>query len=1097
MKYKNIVVAGVLLALLLAVGAVALLSGGEPEPEKPEEFTGKLQITEICAKNESIIADNSGKYRDYIELYAPEEAVNLKGFTLTDGRVTSEPLGDITIGAGEYRILFLSNETTGFALGASGGDTIQLKTPGGAIAAQANTTAMGDNQVMILVDGKYQVTEDATPNFPNTPEGLAAFRQGRVQDNPQIVISEVLISNKSALPDELGIYSDVVELHNVSAGSVYLGNYFLSDNKNLRFAYRLPDMILEADEYLVVFCDGENYISEEGIIHANFGLSRGESLYLTDTDGGYLEVACQSIGEDVSWQLSDSGEFAAGTPSLGFANTAEGVEQAVAQRTDYESPLIISEVVLSSSGMPYNGVISDFVEITNRSGKAVSTAGWYLSDGGDPYDYALPQITLQPGECLVIRCDTEGAGFGLSRGETVMLTGPDFRHAPLVTCVEGEAGQSISASGEGEEISYSFGPVSLGYENTEQGQESYLKDQQPKGLRISEVMTSNYSYLRGPYGAACDWIELYNAGSETIDLSAYTITDNAKYPAKFTLPQRTLAPGEYCVMILTQDSAKARSGYDVIPMELSSRGESVYLYRDGTVEDFVMIPELGVDEAYGRGSGSMFFSQLAKATPGYSNSETAAVSSDPVAVTAPGSYNGVEYLDVELSAPGTIYYTTNCNTPGRYAREYTGPIRITKTTVLRVVCYEEGKSRSNVVDLLYVLNENDTLSVVSIVIEPYQLWDPETGIYVDGPNYDPATDPYNGANFQQNWERPASLSLYEADGSGSFSIPCGLKIFGGYSRVNAKKSFACMFRKSYGQAHLDYPVFGEDSLPYYEALVLRAGGQEAFSSRIKDEVITSFVGDMLGIPVQDYRPVALYLNGEYWGLYFIREKINENYVSGHFGVDADDVDLANWDGSDSRQFTALKNYAQSNDLSIQENYEYIASQIDLENYTDFMIAQIWMNNKDPGNVKYFTAPGYQWTWILYDTDLAFVYPEENSLPVLLSTNLGYDITSRTFAVRLLRNPEYKDYFLRRMAWQMREIWTEENIIPYIDNLHEQVREDMKKDCQRWGTSYSAWENRVEALRNYVRNRNRYLLTYIQQRYELTDEQMVDYGFPVQ
>lgn len=1095
MKYKNIIVVAVLMLALLAVGAAALRPAPKDNDADTPVYAGKLQITEICAKNESILADNTGKNRDYIELHAPEAAVNLKGFTMTDGKVTSEPLGDITIEEGGYRVIFLDKETTGFALGATGGDTIQLKAPNGAIAAQVNTTAMGTDQVMLLVNGGYTVSAEASPNFPNTPEGLAAFREGKGQTAPKVVISEVLTANESTLPDELGLFSDVIELHNVTAEPVYLGSFFLSDDQDQRFAYRLPEMVLEADGYLLIYCDGEGYIAADGKIHANFGISRGESLYLTDATGGYLEVAGQSLGEDTSWQLLENGEFASGVPSLGFANTPEGTQQAAAQRTNLESALVISEVVMSGSGMPYGGVISDYVEITNRSNMNVSTEGWYLSDGTDPYDYPLPAQTLKPGEALVIRCDVTGAGFGLSRGETLMLTGPDYRHAPLVTCAETEPCMSISLADTADEFIYTTAPVSLGFENTEAGQESYLLAQQPKGLMISEVMTSNYSYLRGPYGAACDWLELYNAGSETVDLSDYAITDNPKYPGEYKLPQRNLEPGKYCVIILTSDPAKARAGYDVISMELSSRGEWLYLFRNDAVEDFVLIPELETDDAYGRSADSSFFSQLEKPTPGQSNSKTAAESSDPVAVTAPGKYDGVEYVDVELSAPGTIYYTTNGTTPGRDDRKYTGPIRITKTTVIRMISYEDGKRASNIVDVLYAVNEGDGLPIVSIVIEPYYLWSSEMGIYATGPNAGEEF-PFHGANYHMNWERQASVSLYEDDGSGFFQR-CGLKIFGGFSRANAKKSLVCMFRKCYGKGQLDYPVFGEDSLPYYEALVFRAGGQEVYASRFKDEIITSFAAEYLGMPVQDYRPVSLYLNGQYWGVYFIRDKINEHYVAGHFGVEPDSVDLAHWSGADSAKFTALKNYAKSHDLSIQENYEYVLSQIDVENYTDYMITQIWISNRDPGNVKYFTAPGYKWTWVLFDTDLAFMRAHENTLGMLMNTDLGYEITTRTFAVRMLKHPEYRDYFLRRMAWQMREVWTEENLIPHIDELYELLREDMKKECDRWNTSYTGWEKQVEILREFARERNKHLLEHVKQRYGLTTEQMIEYGFPVE
>ncbi len=1094
MKHKNWIIAAALAAALLVAATVALLPLGGRGASPKAEYAGKLVITEICAKNESILADNNGKYRDYIELYAPRSAVNLKGFALSNGEVTGLPLGDITVEAGGYRVIFLDKETAGFSLDASGGDTVQLKAPDGTVAAQANTAAMGQDQVMALVDGKFILTNDASPNFPNSAEGLSAFRQGSVQNDPQLVISEVLISNESTLPDEQGIFSDVVELYNSGAEPIYLGGFFLSDDPAQRFAYRLPDAYLEAGSYLTLFCDGEGYTAPSGQLHANFSLTRGESLYLTDGTGAYVQVQCQSLGEDISWALAEDGSFAPGLPSLGFANTAEGAEQAASVRVNPGSPLLISEVVSADSGMPYGGKISDYVEICNCSAQTVNTQGWFLSDGADPYAYPLPEQTLEPGQCLVIPCDRETTGFGLAPGESLMLTGPDFRCAPLVACAEAEPGMSISLISDAEDTAYTMAPVSLGFENADTGQESYLLAQQPKGLQISEVMASNYSFLRGREDTACDWVELYNAGVEAVDLSAYSITDDPRRPGEFQLPQRTIKPGEYCVILLTEDPAKGAAGYDAIAMELSAQGEWLYLYRDGLVEDFVGIPAVEADDAYGRAPGSSLFSLLEKATPGKGNTGVAAESCAVVALTAPGKYDGVEYVDVELSAPGAIYYTTDCTAPNRSDRLYSGPIRLTKTTVLRVICYEEGKRASKVVDLLYAVNEGDSLPIVSLVTEPRYLWSDEVGIYTEGA--DPGPFPYKNANYFHSWERPASISLYENDGSG-FSQNCGVTIFGGSSRMLRKKAFACIFRKSYGKGQLDYPVFGEESLPYYEALVLRAGGQEATKTRFKDEMITSFASDYLGLPVQDYRPVVLYLNGEYWGIYFIREKLNEHYVSGHYGLDAEDVEICRWTGSSSSRYTQLKNFTQKKSMTNQDNYEYVLSQIDVENYVDYISAQIWIGNRDTVNVRCFGAPGYRWTWIYFDADKSFTEPEYNTLNWFTRSDLTLDDAGRTFIVRLVTNPEFKEYYMRRLAWQMREVWTEENLMPYIDRFYEMLRPDMEKECKRWGTGYATWEAQVEQLRDFARHRNEYLVGHIQRRYSLTDEQMVAYGFPVE
>ena len=122
-------------------------------------------------------------------------------------------------------------------------------------------------------------------------------------------------------------------------------------------------------------------------------------------------------------------------------------------------------------------------------------------------------------------------------------------------------------------------------------------------------------------------------------------------------------------------------------------------------------------------------------------------------------------------------------------------------------------------DLTYLINENDTLATVCLVTDPDNLWSYSSGIYVKGPTAG-TISPYHGANFWQNWEKSASVSLFETDGQVGFSEPCGLKIFGGYSRANGKKSLACMFRGKYGASSLDYALFGENGINSFGASIL-------------------------------------------------------------------------------------------------------------------------------------------------------------------------------------------------------------------------------------------------------------------------------------
>lgn len=1095
-------IALVLVLVLCLGGLVAMLLGEDNsaavDPTGPNAPVYSIQITEICAKNDSIIADNDGKTPDYIELYNNGDTVSLSGMRITDGKKTSQSLGDITLAAGEYRVIYLSNELTGFAIGASGGDTLQLLSADGDIVVQLTTMAMEADQVMLLNNGKYTLSYEASPGFANDADGLKAFRDGNLDSDPKIIFSEVLLNNVSSLPDENGLYCDVLELYNASGEAVYLGSYFLSDDSSQRYRYRLPDLYLEAGSYLLIFCDGGNYIAESGQIHANFAISHGEDLYLTlGSVGTYITMNAQSLEDDCSQSLNAEGAFESMPVSLGYSNDETGMENFSDSRIAQDSKLVISEVMLSSSKIPYQGKFQDVVEIYNCSEETVSTLGWYLSDGGDPYEYALPETELAPGEYLVVICSDQTTGFSLSDGEALRLTTPAYDHAPLIYCARSSDGKSVSRQVKEGVLSYTFLDPTPGYDNTEENHLQFLRDSYHSGLVISEMMSVNNSYIKGAYATTCDWIEFYNNSDSSINLSDYALTDDNGQLSKYPLPDKMLKPGEYYVILLAENDKNLASGYEVLPFNLSGEGEELYLTLNGMITDYVFLPEMSADTSYGRADNSITYALLANPSPKKANGEIAKISADPIADVPQGSYDNVEYLDITFTGSGKIYYTTDCTAPTIHSTLYTGPIRITKTTVFRVIQVEEGKRRSNVIDLTYLVNENDTLGTVCIVTDPDNLWDYYTGIYVAGPGAS-TVSPYKGANFWKDWEKEATVSLFEAEGGG-FYEPCGLKIFGGYSRANAKKSLVCFFRSQYGASELDYPLFGEAGLDSYEAFVLRAGGQDTFIGRMRDELVTSMASKYVGLAVQKYKPVVVYLNGRYYGLHYIREKISTNYVAGNFNCEPEEVKLCVQAGTNSSEWLSLMSYIKKNDLSKQEHYDYVCSKVDVDNYIDYLCTQIWIANTDLGNVKFFKIGNDgKWTWILYDTDFSMSQSINETIPVLLKPmdNSTYDLRCRRLASKLIKNQEFKDKLLTRLAWHINEVWTSENVNAQIDILEGAIAADMVKDCERWGTSYSYWQARVEFLRSFPDLRTPKLLVMIQKYFGLTDAQMRQYGFPV-
>lgn len=1083
-----------LLPAIMGVGILAVLIwsiAGGGSGFRDEKKAENLIFSEICTKNEKIVADNDGAYRDYVELYNGGKDIDLKGYSITDGQSQSKPFEKLYIPSGAYCLLFLDKDVTGFSLKSSGGESLSLVSPGGQVVAQVNTVAMSNDQVMLYTEAGYVVSRDASPGFANDNAGVQAFRKGNVNENPTLLISEVLTENMVGLSDENGRFSDVVELYNSGEDPVYLGEYCLSDSMENRFRYRLPAVMVQPGEYVLVYCDGENYIGKNGEIHAGFGLSREDVLCLTDKNGRYTAVDLQFPGEDTSMALNGEGNYIQSALSLGYANTEEGITAFHSARVAEKADLVVSELLLSFADAPYQGGLWDVVEIWNRSKAAVDTAGWHLSDGKDPYSYALPKQTLAPDERMVIRCSRTETGFSLSRGETLYLITPDGKWASRILCDGPQLGQSIQLITSGD--TYTCGGVSLGFENTPSGIEAYEKNALPQGLRISELMSANTSYIKGAYGKTWDWIELYNGGAEAVNLQDYTFSTDSGELGAYPLPDKTLKAGEYCVILLSDKDDSYPSGYLRLPVSLSSSGEAVYLSKNGVIADGVVVPALMTDISYGRARGDGRFLCLSAPTPGQKNTGGAEVSATPQTLTAQGIYEG-SGVEVTLSGKGKVYYTTDSTIPTANSIPYTGPIHLTSTTVIRAVAIEPGKLASQTLDLTYVINEGHQLPVVSLVTEPDNLWSEEKGICAMGPG---ASDvfPHKGANFWQDWERPITVSLFEKDGV-AFSQAAGISIHGAYSRALSVKGFAVAFRDSYGKGSLDYPLFGEDGLERFESFVLRASGQDVFKSRMRDVLMTSLVGEYTTVAVQDYKPVVLYINGEFWGVYYIREKARESYVAGHYNVDQKDVILTGANGVDTPEYMDVLYYAHEQDLSKPEHYEYVTSRVDIENYMDYIIAEIYIANPDNGNIRYFKTVDGKWKWIMYDTDYGFSSAGQNTVYEHLNpagTGSGDNFSTKMIN-GLLKNPEFKEQFIRRIAWQINNIWTEENVSARIDELESLIAHDMKRDCVKHEKNYSHWQSYVASLRTFAPSRNKQLPKIVQQHFGLTDAQMREYGF---
>lgn len=461
-----------------------------------------------------------------------------------------------------------------------------------------------------------------------------------------------------------------------------------------------------------------------------------------------------------------------------------------------------------------------------------------------------------------------------------------------------------------------------------------------------------------------------------------------------------------------------------------------------------------------------------------------------------GFYN--EPLLLELFSPGArIFYTTDGSTPTHRSREYKSPIEITKTTIIRAKAYR-GKLRSKIVGHTYFINEPETtIPVVSIGITSSILFDPETGLYVKGPKANDSYWKMEGANFWSRKEVRINTEIFEPNGKCQFNSVSGFRLFGGVSRLFPQKSIAIIARDRYGKKRINHPIFGKEGLDKFKFLVLRNSGSDWGRAHFRDALMTSLL-DECDIEKQDYQPAHLYLNGEYWGIYNLREKVNRYFIADHTGFDKDSIDLIEHrmtlkKGS-TLHYRKMLNFLANNSLSNPENYAYIQSQMDVENFMDYQIAQIYFDNGDAGgNIKFWRpqTPDGRWRWILYDTDWGFglhnasAY-KNNSLAFHTATD-GPSWPNppwSTFLLRkLLENPEFEAQFVTRFSDHLNATFNSTRVIQKIDQMYLNLLPEMPRHLERWRLKENTWNAHVDIMRKFALNRPYYIRMFLMEKFD--------------
>jgi len=592
---------------------------------------------------------------------------------------------------------------------------------------------------------------------------------------------------------------------------------------------------------------------------------------------------------------------------------------------------------------------------------------------------------------------------------------------------------------------------------------------------INEVMSSNSSTIYDEDGDAPDWLELYNDSSGQVDLSGYYISDDSLNIKKWQFGNAVIETGEHLIVFASDKDTIIT--YWHTNFKISASGEEIILSdSSGTIVDRIYVPESLSDISYGRISDAAQSWIFQVPSPGSANTGNVTPDfSDSVSVSMPGGFYP-STISVELSA-GTsdIYYTLGGSDPDSTSSKYTGPITIDKTTVLKAISKKTNHLPSPTIYESYFINEETDLPVISLISDSINLFDADYGIYT---------------NYRMDWERPAHVEFFDDDKNLGFSEDCGIEIFGNQSSEWPQKSISVKFKDPYNSSSLEYPLFPDFRITTFKSFVLRNAGNDFQYTHIRDAVMQTLVKD-LDIDYQEYRPATSFINGEYWGIYNIREKINEHYIANRHGVDPDNIDMLENNmqvvHGDSLSYQKLIDYISTNDMTTNDAYKYLDSVIDLHECLLYFASQIYYDNLDwPGtNIKFWrerSASG-KWRWILFGTEFGFgLYahgPSEDHVAFTFSpveTRYSNPPWATLLQRKLIENPAVRNRIINQIADLLNTNFKTNQVINVINTLADHISNEITKHRARWGitgenlnklTTFA--QERPAYMRDHVRN----------------------------
>ncbi len=659
---------------------------------------------------------------------------------------------------------------------------------------------------------------------------------------------------------------------------------------------------------------------------------------------------------------------------------------------------------------------------------------------------------------------------------------------------------------------------------------------------INEFMASNDLSLLDEDGNSSDWIELYNTGTEPEYLDGYFLSDDSLELQKWALPPVILSPGNFLLIFC---SGKDQSGINVelhANFKIASVGE--VLFFSGPSGEIQVVPPVALktDQSYAAfPDGSSTFFVSTSATPFSPNLISPLISFSPKG----GFFDNPVHLEMTSlydDLHSEIRYTTDGSLPTAQSPLVDGQILIEdrssqpdvlsqipttpdysdwtaeptypgwfspatlqpKSTVVRSAVFKEGIRVSEVFTQSYFVFHDAlnrySVPVLSLSCDPDSLFGNHRGIYVPGEALDPNDIVWTGNYFQDGeaWEREVNVEYFVA-GERVINQMSGLRIHGGKTRGAAQKTMKLFARSEYGKKEFDFPFFPAKEQSDYKRLLIRTS-MGAWGHTILADAYAHQACKGLHFDIQEYQPIILFINGEYWGLQELREKTDRFKLAEDHGLDQDAIRIyGSWGGviegvEDVDFYNFRDGYLVENDITDPAVFAYVETRLDIDNIIDYFFAELYFHNADwpANNLKMWRSNEFdnRWRWLFYDLDGGFGNnraPENNLKRLLSEEQLYYNNQAAwsTFLIRtLIKNETFRNRFIDRGKDLLQNHFSPAKMLQLLEQMQAIYEPELPAHFQRWPN----WLNKQEWLINI----EEHIRDFVIQRPCELEKHMMDY-----